>query len=324
NKPDIDNLDIDDMYNNLKVFEADIKGSSGSSSNSQNADIKGSSGSSSNSKNVAFVFAESTSSTNELNAAYSVSTATGHSSQAQGSSSYADELMFLFFATQSNTSQLDKEDLKQIDQDNLKEMDLKWQVAMLFMRVMRFYKKTERKLEFNGKEPIGFDKTKVECYNCHRRGHFSRDCRSARNSRNKSRDARNAGYRGRNNGKRPAKEEDENALVVHDRLVFTRSGRIPVSAAKPKAATSTTAAKLVNTAGPKQSVNFSKSRSTFHKSHSPIRRSFYNATTHSRRNSTKRVNTAGSEAVSAVKRNGVTTVKTLAGCVWRPRVNDID
>nr|GEY57072.1 hypothetical protein [Tanacetum cinerariifolium] len=54
--------------------------------------------------------------------------------------------------------------------------------------------------------------------------------------------------------------------------VFTRSGRIPVSAAKPKAAASTSAVKPVNTAGLKQSVNFSKSISAFHKSHSPIRR----------------------------------------------------
>nr|GEV35368.1 ribonuclease H-like domain-containing protein [Tanacetum cinerariifolium] len=106
--------------------------------------------------------------------------------------------------------------------------------------------------------------------------------------------------------------------------VFTRSGRIPVSAAKPKAAASTSADKLVNTAGPKQSVNFSRIRITFHKSHSPIRRSFYNATTHSRRNSTERVNTAGSKAVSAVKGNKVTIVKTSVGCVWRARVNAID
>nr|GEZ70083.1 hypothetical protein [Tanacetum cinerariifolium] len=106
--------------------------------------------------------------------------------------------------------------------------------------------------------------------------------------------------------------------------VFTRFVRIPVSAAKPKVAASTSAAKLVNTAGPKQSVHFSKSRSTFRKPHSPIRRSIYNETTHSRRNSTERVNTAGSKAVSVVKRNGVTVVKTLAGCVWRPRVTDID
>nr|GEU41769.1 ribonuclease H-like domain-containing protein [Tanacetum cinerariifolium] len=111
NKRDIDNLDIDDLYNNLKVYEADIKGSYGSSSNSHN---------------VAFVSAKSTSSTNELNAAYSISTTTGHSSQAQGSSSYADELMFSFFANQSSTTQLDNKDLEKIDQDDLEKMDLKW------------------------------------------------------------------------------------------------------------------------------------------------------------------------------------------------------
>nr|GEU53647.1 putative ribonuclease H-like domain-containing protein [Tanacetum cinerariifolium] len=107
-------------------------------------------------------------------------------------------------------------------------------------------------------------------------------------------------------------------------VVFIRSSRIPVSAAKPKVAASTSVAKPVNTAGPKQSVNFSKSRSTFHRSHSPITRSFYNVTSHSRRNSTEIVNTAGSKAVSAVKGNRGTAVKTSAGCVWRPRVNDID
>nr|GEW39809.1 retrovirus-related Pol polyprotein from transposon TNT 1-94 [Tanacetum cinerariifolium] len=98
-----------------------------------------------------------------------------------------------------STPQLDKEDLEQIDHDDLEEMDLKWQVAMLSMRVKRFYKKTGRKLEFNGKEPVGFDKNKVECFNCHRRGHFARDCRSTRNLGNISRDARNARYIGRDN-----------------------------------------------------------------------------------------------------------------------------
>nr|GFB03478.1 hypothetical protein [Tanacetum cinerariifolium] len=47
---------------------------------------------------------------------------------------------------------------------------------------------------------------------------FARDCRIAKNSGNRSRDARNAGYRGRDNGKRPTKEEDEKALVVQDGL----------------------------------------------------------------------------------------------------------
>ncbi|GJS82984.1 hypothetical protein Tco_0749525 [Tanacetum coccineum] len=135
NKEGIDELDIDDLYNNLKVFEADIKGSSGSSSNSQN---------------VAFLSAEDTNSINEVNTANGVSTAAGHSSQGQASSSsYTNDLMFSFFADQSNGPQLDDEDLEQIDQDNLEEMDIKWQVAMLSMRVKRFYKKTGRKLIFN-------------------------------------------------------------------------------------------------------------------------------------------------------------------------------
>nr|GEV72212.1 ribonuclease H-like domain-containing protein [Tanacetum cinerariifolium] len=205
NKPGIDNLGIDDLYNNLKVYEADIKGSSGSSSNSQN---------------MAFVSVESTSSTNELNAAYSVSTATGHSSQAHGSSSYTDELMFSFFTNRSSSLQLDNEDLEQIDQDDLEMMDLKWQVAMLSMRLMRFYKKIRRKLEYNGKEQVGFDKTKVECFNCHRKWHFAKDCRTARNPGNKSRDAGNAWYKGRDNGKRSTREEDDKALVVQDRLGY--------------------------------------------------------------------------------------------------------
>ncbi|GJR78094.1 hypothetical protein Tco_0148879 [Tanacetum coccineum] len=153
NKSDLDTLSMDDLYNNLKVYESEIKVQSSSSSNSQN---------------VAFVSSENTSSTNEaVNTAHEVSTA---SSQGQASSStYADDVMFSFFANQSNSPQLDNEDLEQIDTDDLEEMDLKWQVAMLTMRVKRFLKKTGRNLNFNGKEIVGFDKTKVECYNCHKR-----------------------------------------------------------------------------------------------------------------------------------------------------------
>ncbi|GKE81581.1 ribonuclease H-like domain-containing protein, partial [Tanacetum coccineum] len=55
---------------------------------------------------------------------------------------------------------------------------------MLSMRVKRFYKKTGRKLNFNNKEPVGFDKTKVECFNCHRRGYFARKCHAPRNQGN--------------------------------------------------------------------------------------------------------------------------------------------
>nr|GEZ13505.1 ribonuclease H-like domain-containing protein [Tanacetum cinerariifolium] len=57
---------------------------------------------------------------------------------------------------------LDHEDLKQLDEFHLEEMDLKWKVAMISMRLKKFYKKTGRKLYFDAKEPIGFDKNKDE------------------------------------------------------------------------------------------------------------------------------------------------------------------
>ncbi|GKE53476.1 ribonuclease H-like domain-containing protein, partial [Tanacetum coccineum] len=102
---------------------------------------------------------------------------------------------------------MDNEDLEQIHTDDLEEIDLKWQMAMLTMRVKRFLKKTGRNLNFNGKEIVGFDKTKVQCYNCHRRGHFARECSSLRNQGNR-------------NGDAPRRiipvETPANALVVQD------------------------------------------------------------------------------------------------------------
>ncbi|GKF67233.1 hypothetical protein Tco_0196912, partial [Tanacetum coccineum] len=77
------------------------------------------------------------------------------------SSSYTDELMYSFFANQSSSLQLDYEDLEQLDEFNLDEMDLKWQVPMISMRLKKFYKKTGIKLQFDATEPVGLDKAKV-------------------------------------------------------------------------------------------------------------------------------------------------------------------
>ncbi|GJQ91505.1 retrovirus-related pol polyprotein from transposon TNT 1-94 [Tanacetum coccineum] len=146
-KPEVDNLSFDDHYNNLRVFESDVKGSTGSSSSAQN---------------VAFVSSESISSTNDVSTAYDVSTSSGYKSQRENSSSYTDELMYSFFANQSSGPQLDHEDLEQLDEFDLEEIDLKWQVVMISMRLKKFYKKTGRRLKFDAKEPVGFDKTKEE------------------------------------------------------------------------------------------------------------------------------------------------------------------
>nr|GEU33134.1 hypothetical protein [Tanacetum cinerariifolium] len=64
--------------------------------------------------------------------------------------------------------------LLNIDANNLEEMDLKWQLAMLTVRVRQFLQRTRRNLKANGPTYIEFDMSKVECYNCHRKGHFAR------------------------------------------------------------------------------------------------------------------------------------------------------
>nr|GEU83762.1 hypothetical protein [Tanacetum cinerariifolium] len=66
--------------------------------------------------------------------------------------------------------------LPNIDADDLEEMDLKWQMAMLTVRARRFLQRTRRNLGANGPTSMGFDMSKVECYNCHRKGHFAREC----------------------------------------------------------------------------------------------------------------------------------------------------
>nr|GEV47696.1 hypothetical protein [Tanacetum cinerariifolium] len=64
--------------------------------------------------------------------------------------------------------------------NDMEEIYLRWQMAMLTMRARRFLKRTRRKLTVNGNETISFDKSNVKCYNCHKRGHFTKECRALR------------------------------------------------------------------------------------------------------------------------------------------------
>nr|GFC48083.1 hypothetical protein [Tanacetum cinerariifolium] len=136
---------LDDLFNTLKIYESEVKHSS-----SQGLDTQ----------NLAFVSITQADSTNDsVSAAVSVS------------------------AVGTKFPQLDNEDLKQINADDLEEMDLKWQMAMLKMRARKFLQKTRRNLGVNGPTSMGFDMAKVECYNCHRKGHFARECRSPKETR---------------------------------------------------------------------------------------------------------------------------------------------
>nr|GEV77665.1 hypothetical protein [Tanacetum cinerariifolium] len=121
------------------------------------SEVKGSSASSQNTLNIAFVSSNNTDSTNESVSA--VPTVSDASSKPPVS-------------TLPNV-------------DSLKEMDLKWQMAMLTMRARRFIQRTGRNLGANETAAIGFDMSKVECYNFQRKGHFARKCRSPRDNRNK-------------------------------------------------------------------------------------------------------------------------------------------
>nr|GFC21202.1 hypothetical protein [Tanacetum cinerariifolium] len=172
-KPGLDTLSFDDLYNNLRVFERDVKGTTVSSS-------------SSNTKNVAFVSADNTDSTNDVSTAYSVSSPSVTKSQKEGSASYTDEVIHSFF------------------------------VAMISMRIKKFDKRTGRKLLFDTRDTVGFDKTKVECFNCHKMGHFARDCRAKGNQDRRRRDGGYNGNKARDNGRRPAYQDDSKALVTID------------------------------------------------------------------------------------------------------------
>ncbi|GJW40632.1 putative ribonuclease H-like domain-containing protein [Tanacetum coccineum] len=86
----------------------------------------------------------------------------------------SDDTVYAFLASQPNGSQLVYDDLEQIHEDDREEMDLKWQLALLSMRTRRFFQKTSRKITLNGSDTFGYDTSKVECFNCHKMGHFAK------------------------------------------------------------------------------------------------------------------------------------------------------
>nr|GEV40837.1 hypothetical protein [Tanacetum cinerariifolium] len=87
---------------------------------------------------------------------------------------------------------------------------------MISVRIKKFHKRTGRKLQFDTKDLVGFDKTKVECFNCHKMRHFSRNYIPKGNQDNRRRDVGYNRNKTRDNGRRPAYHDDSKALVTID------------------------------------------------------------------------------------------------------------
>ncbi|GKA35105.1 ribonuclease H-like domain-containing protein [Tanacetum coccineum] len=129
----------------------------------------------------------SNSNTNEPdNTAFGVSSAHTQSNPTSGDN-LSDAVICAFLASQPNSPQLSQEDLEQIDPDDPEEMDLQWEMAMLTIRARRFIKRTGRKLDVNGQR-VGFNRSKVECYDCHKNGHFARECKLLKNQEKSRKD----------------------------------------------------------------------------------------------------------------------------------------
>ncbi|GJT96362.1 putative ribonuclease H-like domain-containing protein [Tanacetum coccineum] len=197
NKADIETMSIDDLHNNFKIVEQDVKKSVGASSGAQN---------------LAFMTAPSTSNTNDVNTdnpAYEVSTVSPNINTAcpqVSTANFSDNTIYAFMVKNPNGSNLLQQDLEQIHEDDLEAIDLKWQLSLLSMRAKRYFQRTGKKVFINANDTAGYDKSKVECFNSHKMGHFAKECRAPRNKEGQ--------FRYQDNTKKQGNNEDTSSKAM--------------------------------------------------------------------------------------------------------------
>ncbi|GJY13554.1 hypothetical protein Tco_0382863 [Tanacetum coccineum] len=134
NKPEIDTLSLDDIYKNLKIYEPEVKGTSSSSTNTQN---------------IAFMSSNNTSNTyRAVNTAHGVTTVSTQATAINSTiiDNFSDAVIYRL----------------EVADGYANNEGLRWQMAMLTMRARRFLKNTRRNLTVNGLQgtkKIGIGKT---------------------------------------------------------------------------------------------------------------------------------------------------------------------
>ncbi|GJS19208.1 putative ribonuclease H-like domain-containing protein [Tanacetum coccineum] len=161
NKTDIKTMSIDDLYNNFKIVEQDIKKSVGASTGAQN---------------MAFMTAPSTNGTNDVSTANPVSTVSPNVNTASpqvSTDNLSDNAVYAFMVENPNGSNILQQDLE-------------------------YFQRTDKKIFINANDTVGYDKSKVECFNCHKMGHFAREYRASRNQDGRFRNQDNTRKQGNN------------------------------------------------------------------------------------------------------------------------------
>ncbi|KAJ9558160.1 LOW QUALITY PROTEIN: hypothetical protein OSB04_012774 [Centaurea solstitialis] len=168
---DLEDKELEDLYNDLRIFEAEVEAKKRPIGYSYNTALLSSENP--NSFNTTAITNTTASYNNNTTVNENISNKNSCTSQ----ESNDDTILEAFLASHVKSS-LINDDLDQINAYDLEEMDIKWQMAMLTLRTKRFIRRTGRNnFDVKRGDKAGFDKSKVRCYKCNEPGHFARECK---------------------------------------------------------------------------------------------------------------------------------------------------